>query len=178
MSSAYPKLPLPIPYVPVCIPPPVQFEDQPVLEEAGNGKAEVGNGPTLQSQETFKSPVNMRKNSLKDRIMICITVILLNSIFRRFITVLNSIWAVIATLGIVCSLSLNFVCKPAIARCLRTNSNSRSVKSGGKSARSARCSSPSVTARTTSWRRIEFPRCSLHDHFLSLSGLAAHGLGG
>ena len=40
MSFTYPDLPLPqlIPYVPVCIPPPVQFEDQPVLEEVGKGK--------------------------------------------------------------------------------------------------------------------------------------------
>ena len=54
--------------------------------------------------------------------MICITVILLHSIFRRFISVLNGVWAVLASLGIVCSLSLNFVCKPAIERCLRTKS--------------------------------------------------------
>ena len=77
---------------------------------------EVGSGETPQIQ------VNMREKSLKDRTMICITVILFNLIFRCFITARNSIWAVLATLGTVCSSSLNFVCKPAIVRCLRTNS--------------------------------------------------------
>ena len=89
---------------------------------------EVGSGETPQSQ------VNMRKKSLKDRIMICITVILLNSIFRRFITVLNSTWAVLAMLGTVCSLSLNFVCKPAIERCLR-NKSKDSVNREAKNSR-------------------------------------------
>ena len=54
------------------------------------------------------------KNSLKDRIMICITMILLKSIFRRFITILNGIRAILATFGTVCSLIFNL--KPCTRR--------------------------------------------------------------
>ena len=169
MSSTYPDLalPQPIPYVPVCIPPAVLFEDPPVLEEVGKG-------------ETPQSQTNVCKISLKDRILNFISVTVLNSIFQRFMSILSGFWAAFVAFGILCSLSLNFVCKPAIQRCLRKRCclHSRSVKSGGKSARSAKCSSTSAKARTTRWRRIIFPRCSLHDHIFSLSGLAVHGLGG
>ena len=81
--------------------------------------------------------------------MICFTVILLNSILWRFITVLNGIWAVLATLGIVCSLSLNFVCKPAIERCLRTNSKDSAN-------REPKNSRDSIKAMKTKNRRLDF----------------------
>ena len=66
--------------MPVCIPPAVLFEDPPVLEEVGKG-------------ETPQSQTNVRKISLKDRILNLISVTVLNSIFQRFMSILSGFWA-------------------------------------------------------------------------------------
>ena len=75
--------------------------------------------------------------------MICIPVMVLNSIFWRVIRALNSFWAAFVALGIMCSLSMNFVCKPAIERCLRkgtrrADADTISTSAGCKGLRSFR----------------------------------------
>ena len=166
MSSIYPDLalPQPIPYVPVCIPPAVQFEDQPVLEEVGKGKTHQSQKNVCLLTSTIYWITSFAKLIFYPVDLVCTTFFLLVNVCKgisfSWFAASKTATQVIANVVGRC---INMLAHPAVHLCLRA------ARYQSQNTMSAR-----IKSRTTSWRSrfsFELPRNSLTDCFTSLRAL-------
>ena len=140
MSSTYPDLPLPITYVPVCIPPPVQFEDQPVLEEVGKGKTHQSQKSVCLLASTIFWMTSFAKLIFYPVDLVCMTFFLLVNVCKGIsLSLFAASKTATQVIANVTGLCINLLARPAVHRCLRA-------------ARYQSHNSSRLESRTTRWR--------------------------